>query len=137
MIYLTLEDWITSSGKYPERASSKELTDEVKANATKLVNTINSFLKELDWKDPISISSGFRPNSINSKIKNAAKKSLHLTGLALDIVDPSSKLKEAIKSKSELLATFGLWMEAPDSTPTWCHLDLGTRTDRPIRIFNP
>lgn len=134
---LSLNDWITSSGKYPERAKSEELTDEVKSNATKLIDVVNSFLSELQPEGPISVSSGFRPSSVNSGIKHAAKRSLHISGFAVDIADPDGTLDEAIKKCPELLDKYGLWLEDPGHTPGWSHLDMGTRSDRPIRIFIP
>ena len=137
MEYLSLNDWITSSGKYPDRAKSEDLTDEVKSNACKLIVQVNAFLSELSWEGSVKVSSGFRPTAVNSTIKHAAKRSLHITGLAIDIADPDGTLDETIKAKPELLEKFGLWLESPDHTPGWTHLDLGTRSARAIRIFLP
>lgn len=134
---ITLNDWITSSGKYKERAESPELTDEVKSKANVLVDTVNQFLAELNYEESISVSSGFRTSSVNAGIKGAAKKSLHMSGSAIDLADPSGKLDEAIKAKPELLDKYGLWLEDPGHTPGWVHLDLGVRKARPIRIFIP
>lgn len=134
---LTLEKWITSDGKYPERAKSPDLTDEVRNKATILISTINSFLAELNFQGPIKVSSGFRPVAVNASLANSAKRSLHCTGSAIDIEDPSGTLDNAIKSRPELLDKFGLWLEDPGYTPGWTHLDLGVRRERPIRIFIP
>lgn len=131
---ITLEDWVTSSGKYKERASSKELTNEVKTNAIILINKINQLLKELGVED-VSVSSGFRPSNINSAIPNAAKKSLHMAGKAIDIVDKNGKLDELLNSDlgQDLLQKYGVWQEHPDKTPNWTHCDIGDRIvkDRP------
>lgn len=134
---ITLNDYITSSGQYKDRTSSSDLTDQVKSNANLLIATVNAFLTELEFKGPIKVSSGFRPASVNTLIKGASKGSLHMSGLAIDIVDVSGDLDEAIKKNPELLDKFGLWLEDPGHTPGWSHLDLGTRSDRPIRIFLP
>lgn len=135
---ITLKDWITASGKYPEREKSAELTDDVKANAQRLLSAVNAFLSDLGWKGSVSVSSGFRPASVNANIKGAAKKSAHMTGLALDILDPKGQLGKRIREeKGELLRKHGLFMEALESTPTWVHLDLVPRTDRPSREFRP
>ena len=138
VIGFTLEDWVTSSGKYPDRAKSMELTQEVKVNAGLLLELVNQLLAELGL-DPstLRISSGFRPSSVNSAIPNAAKKSLHMTGLAVDIEDPDNELDKLIASRPELLDKYGLWLEHSDSTPKWTHLDKGVRTQRKIRIFHP
>lgn len=134
---LTLNDWVTSSGKYPDRAKSDELTDEVKKNAEALLAVINDFLEELTPGVQYKVSSGFRPSGVNSKLPNAAKRSLHMTGLAVDLEDPENELDDLIKSKPELLDKYGLWLEHPDATPKWTHLDKGTRSLRKIRIFHP
>lgn len=134
---IALKDWVTASGKYPEREKSEDLTDEVKKNAEAFLAVLNDFLEELTPGVEYKVSSGFRPASVNSKIPNAAKKSLHMTGLAIDLEDPENELDKLIESKPELLDKYGLWLEHPDSTPKWTHLDKGTRTQRKIRIFHP
>lgn len=48
-----------------------------------------------------------------------------MSGLALDIEDPDNELDKLIASKPELLDKYGLWLEHPDSTPKWTHLDKG------------
>jgi len=89
------------------------------------------------------VSSGWRPPSFNKTVGNAAKKSLHMTGNAIDIMDNKLQtLAYTIKKNASLLKKYGLWMEDPDSTmgkfTNWCHLDNSTtRTDRNIRIFKP
>lgn len=134
---ITLNDWITSSNKYPERAKSEDLTDEVKNNAGSFLAVLNDFLQELTPGVKYSVSSGFRPSSVNSKIPNAAKRSLHMTGFAIDLVDLDGELDKLIQSKPELLDKYDLWLEHPDATPKWCHIDKGTRSQRKIRIFQP
>lgn len=143
---ITLNDWITSSGRYPERASSPELTDEVKTNATGLLADVNMMLNELGWEGKRDVSSGFRPSAVNSKVKGAAKKSAHQTGLAVDISQPKkdNKLGKLIRerqAKDSILARHGLMMEALEATigvnTAWVHLDKVNRADRPSREFKP
>ena len=134
---LTVENWITSSNKYPERAKSIELTDDVKANAAILIAKVNALLSDLGVSDKLSVSSGFRPSSVNSGIANAAKRSAHMSGKAIDIVDLDGKLKGLVASRPDLLRTHELFMEDSGSTPTWMHLDFITRVDRPTRTFKP
>lgn len=133
---LTVKDIIDSSGKYPERAKSPELTLDVKTNIEDLVKRVNNLLNAI-WKAPVKVSSGFRTSAVNSGIHNAAKKSLHMNGQAVDIFDPDGKLKALVLERPELLADFGLWMEDPAATPGWQHLDTGKRSPRSIRIFKP
>lgn len=129
---ISLKDWITSSNTYPER--ERELTEEIRANAAILMGKISLLLEALAIPGVV-VSSGFRPPSVNAKIKNAAKASSHMTGKAVDFADIDGKLKELIRSHPELLRKLGLFMEDPKSTPTWVHLDFATRDDRPSRIF--
>lgn len=131
---LNLNDWVTSSGKYPERA--KELTQEIEDNAVILLSKVNELLLTLGI-DEVSISSGFRPASVNSKIANAAKRSAHMSGKAIDLVDVDGRVKHLVASKPDLLRSLGLFMEDAKSTPTWCHVDCVYRTDRPSRTFQP
>lgn len=134
---ITLDDYTKGRDKqYPD-----EWTEDVKNNAIKLLKIVNSFLNELGIKEA-KVSSGFRPAAINGKITNAAKKSYHMTGLAIDILDDKNQdLAKLIASKPDLLRKYNLWLESPASTKgqnsNWAHLDLGKRTDRSSRIFLP
>lgn len=132
---LTLEDWITSSGKFPERATSPELTGDVEIAATILLEKVNTLLFNAGIAEAI-ISSGFRPSAVNAKI-GGAKKSAHMSGLAIDLEDAKGVIKDLVKKYPKTLRRLGLFMEDPASTPTWCHLDYVDRVDRPNRIFKP
>lgn len=135
---ITLEQWITASGKYQDRLKSSELTEEVRTNAERLLKAVNALLSDLGWKGVVSVSSGFRPSTVNSKIAGAAKRSAHMTGLAVDIADPKGQLGRRIREDGgALLRKHGLFMEAIESTKTWVHLDLVPRKDRPSREFHP
>jgi hypothetical protein len=135
-VFITLNDWITSSNKYPDRAKSPELTESVKANAIETLRRVNALLNDLNWSEPVIISSGFRPSDANASI-GGAKKSAHLNGEGLDIVDVGNKLKNLILDNHELLKKHGLWMEDKSATPTWCHLDTKQRSPRAINVFKP
>jgi len=135
MEIIKLDDYLTSSGKYPDRMKSDECTKEVKDEAVLLLNKVNQLLQELGIKK-VSVNSGFRTSASNAATKGAAKKSLHMTGKAVDIADPKNELYDKIFAKPELLKKYGLWMEDKSCTPTWCHLDCSTtRADRPVRVF--
>ena len=138
---LSLDNVVTASGKYPDRAKSLELTDEVKSNINDLITRVNALLTELDIKQ-VSVSSGFRPTSVNAGIANAAKKSLHTQGKAVDLLDDKEqKLANLIVESPNLLKKHGLWIEDPAATKgqntNWVHLDCGIRKDRPSRMFKP
>ncbi len=138
---ITREDYITASGKYKDRLKSPELTPEVEANIVKLLKSVNDLLKELGLEN-VKISSGFRDSSTNRNTPNSAKKSYHMRGMAIDIFDDKKQtLASLILSKPALLKKCSLWIEDPANTvgkyTNWVHLDIGTRTDRPIRKFIP
>lgn len=137
---ITLKDYVTASGKYPNRDNSPELTELVVQNAVNLIIQINRLLKDLGVKD-VKVSSGFRPSAAN-QAAGGAKKSLHQRGLACDILDDKNQtLYKLIAAKPDLLLKHGLWMEHGDFTKgkwtNWVHLDMGTRSERPVRIFKP
>lgn len=114
-----------------------EYEDSYLTNAIILLDKINSLLDELGITET-TISSGWRPLSVNNKITNASKKSAHMIGKAIDLKDNSDQhLAKLIASQPELLRKYGLFLENPDSTKYWIHLDYLVRADRPSRIFNP
>lgn len=133
---ISLEDYITASGRYPERLNDKELTEDIKNNAIIFLEAVNKFLKELNISK-ITVSSGWRPSSVNSKIKGAAKKSLHMQGKAIDLADSDGKLDELISSKDDLLKKYNLWQESPQATKGWAHLDCKDRGKRDKNCFIP
>jgi hypothetical protein len=144
--YITLDDWITSSGRYKERKSSPELTPEVIANAIELVSKVNKLLNSIKWTSDISLSSGFRPSDVNANVPGAAKKSGHTIGLALDIFQDknSGNLGTYIRSLQKtdnILGSHELMMESLESTvgknSNWVHLDTVKRTPRPSMEFKP
>lgn len=153
---LTVKDVITSSGAYPDREKSSENTKDVQANAAALVKKVNAFLSDLADKYPEvkdlvedpELSSGFRPSVVNAATPGAAKKSYHSLGKAIDIKDNKQQLisktilADAEKHKeNSLLTKHQLWLEHPDATKgkftNWAHLDDGTRSARPVRVFRP
>lgn len=132
---LTLDDWITSSGKYPGRAKSPELTGEVLANAKKLVSAVNKLLAELGVES-VTVSSGYRPSGANAAA-SGARWSGHRLGQAIDLEDVDSELKTLAAANPATLRRLGLFLEDPRYTPSWCHLDIKERKDRPSRTFIP
>ena len=131
---ISLQDYLTASDKYPERALN--VAPELIANAERLLSVVNEFLAELGVSN-CKVSSGYRPAAVNAKVPGAARKSLHMTCLAIDIQDLNGELDKLVQAHPELLIKYSLWLEHPDNTVGWCHLDLGTRSDRPVRVFRP
>jgi len=140
-VAISLRDYLTASGAYPERESSTELTPEFLLNATRLLKNVNSLLSDLGIQQ-VKISSGFRPASVNERVANAAKKSLHMQCLAVDILDDKNQtFASTFAANPDLLRKYNLFLESPVSTKgqntNWSHLDMGARKDRPSRIFLP
>lgn len=111
----------------------KEYTAEILDNATKLLEKVNALLLEHGIMS-CTVSSGWRPSAVNGAV-GGAKKSGHLTGMAIDIKDGTGDLDKVLSSKPELLRKYGLFLEDPDKTKGWTHLDYIYRPDRPNRIF--
>lgn len=129
---ITLDDYLMGRDKkFPQ-----EYTEEIKNNAIQLLKRVNEFLNEIGVEE-VRVSSGWRPAAINSKVPNAAKRSAHMMGMAVDLADKDRKLKEKILENIHLLPKYGLWLENPDATPSWVHLDIKIRSARPKNIFNP
>lgn len=110
-----------------------EYQDGFQCNAESLLLKVNGFFEELGVNP--RVTSGYRPPSINRKIKGAAKRSHHQTCNAIDVEDINGAL--GIKaSDPELLKKHGLYLEDPTYTKGWIHLqDIPPRSGR--RIFIP
>lgn len=134
---ITFEDLITASGKYPERLNSPELTDEVQSNLRLLGSALHLLFTSIDLQTIPKVSSGFRPSNVNAAIPNAAKRSSHMIGKAVDLVDIDGSIHQLILDHAETLKVYGLWIEDRASTPVWCHLDMVPRSERPINMFKP
>ena len=126
---ITMEDYYM--GRDVEYAS--ELTADMHKNATNTVDRVNALLQELGITEK-SVNSGWRPTKINKKV-GGGKKSAHLTCEAIDLEDKDRTLTTILSKRLDLLEKYGLWMENPSYTKSWCHLQ--TRPARSGRIFRP
>lgn len=113
------------------RQKEYPLDEDQKKNLKALRNAVNAFRKA--YGKPMYVSSGYRPGKYN-KAAGGASKSAHLTCEAVDFEDNSGKIKQFIKDNPSILEDCGLYMEHPDNTPTWVHLQ--TRKTK-NRIFKP
>jgi hypothetical protein len=121
---ITVDDILTSGGRYPKRAEFASV--EVIANAAILVNRVNALFAELGITKKPRITSGFRVTP-----GKGAKKSAHLEGMAIDFSDPGHVIAHQITR--QLLAKHKLRREDSDYTKEvqqdggvveWCHLDM-------------
>jgi len=133
---ITMKQYLTADGKYPEREKHPEVTPELIKNATILLDKVNKLLNDLGIQSVI-VSSGFRPSGVNAAIANAAKRSAHLTGEAIDIADSDGSLDELLDESDVLLKKYNLFQEDPASTKGWAHLDIRQRGPRKKNQFIP
>lgn len=117
---------ITEHSYWMDRDSRYRLewTDTIKWAGRATVVAVNKLLAmaEVDGIVRDTVSSGWRPQSVNDATANAAKTSKHLTAEACDILDPDRKLAQWCVNNPNKLAECGVWMEDPRWTPTWAHL---------------
>lgn len=104
-----------------DKAHAAELTDLIRQNAAELCARVSQ-LQKAAALGPLYVSSGWRPVGVNSVIPNAAKKSNHLLGQAVDLKDPDGKLGRWALNNLDRLAAFELWLEHPSKTKGWVHL---------------
>ena len=118
-----------------------EWSVDIEENAVILLRRVNSLLNDLGITEA-KVYSGWRPAAINAQTPNAAKKSAHMIGKAVDIIDDQNQtLGHLITNNPSLLKKYDLWIEALDSTrgkfTNWVHLDFVNRSDRDSRSFHP
>lgn len=100
-------------------------------NMAELLSRVNHLLASLNF-DP-KISSGYRPSRINKSV-GGAKMSTHTVCAGIDLIDPENKIGKFLKKNPLILNRYDLYLENPDHTPGWMHLDIKQRKNR---IFNP
>lgn len=129
---ITVEDYFTGPGKIRrDKNFAEDLTEEIKTNAKTTVDRVNDLLASM-YADGVPLiadnatgslsHSGWRPPSVNKATKGAAVKSKHLTGQACDLYDPNGYLDEWCLKNRDELERIGLWLESPNATPGWCHV---------------
>jgi hypothetical protein len=96
------------------------LDEELQANLIKLLAAVNLFRKH--YGKAMYVSSGYRPAAVNAKVKGAAKKSNHMACLAVDFKDVDGSIDKFCMDNLHILEACGLWLEHPEATPGWCHL---------------
>lgn len=135
---ITLADyWMGRDDDFPD-----ELTPRVKANAALTVDRANELLVAYaeatgDTRHR-KVNSGWRPLAINARVRGSAARSKHISGEAVDLDDFDGSLDRWCASASGLAALekIGLWLEHPNHTNGWTHLQVvPPRSGR--RVFFP
>lgn len=127
--------------RFPE-----ELTEQIRDNIAELLGRVNLLISwayrdgvrpALDARTGTHVASGWRPSAINEATSNAAAASKHLTGEAIDLRDNGTRdlVRWALKNV-EALEEIGLWMEDPQWTPQWLHLQIVPPKSR-RRVYVP
>lgn len=102
------------------RTTLDQLPDDQVVNANTIVPRANELLSHFGQYR--ACNSGYRSLEDQMRINPHAPKSKHMVCAAIDLEDKDGKLKAFAVNNQALLATIGLWMEAPASTPTWLHV---------------
>lgn len=113
------------------RDTEYPLSEQLELNLARLLVAAN--IVQTQWGQKLVVSSGYRPGKYNT-MAGGASKSAHLVCMAVDFFDKSGQLDKFLMANPEILEEAGLWMEHPDATPGWCHVDLKPRGNR---IFRP
>lgn len=114
-----------------EILKGQECPADLSSNLDQLLLALNQFRTIYDI--PMFVTSGYRTLEHNAAI-GGSKNSAHLYCMAADFEDKSRLLRDFCLANIPLLESCGLWMESPDATPTWIHLQI-----RPAhsRVFIP
>lgn len=111
----------------------EDLSDELKKNLEVLLERVNKFRKE--YNSPMYVNSGYRSPDKNAAV-GGAKNSAHMSCQAVDFRDNDGKIKQYIADNKDILERCDLYMEDPDYTKTWVHLQ-SRPTKSGNRIFKP
>jgi hypothetical protein len=113
------------------REKAAPLTPDMEDNLLELLSALNE-LQNI-WPEQFIVTSGYRPAAINQQV-GGSKKSAHLMCQAADILDTDQYLSHFLLRNPQYLEANGLYMEHPDYTKTWCHLQIRPTRNR---IFKP
>jgi len=109
-----------------------EVDTVTKRNLEDLIRKVNA----LGYQPPMTASSCLRSLKDQQRINPKAMGSSHLYGCAVDISDPAGRLAHWLSTNTNILAKNGLWMEDPQYTNGWVHLQTYAPKSM-IRLFVP
>lgn len=123
--------YVTEAEYLKGREKAAPLTPEMESNMKILLEKINLLRHKCGI--PFTVTSGYRPANVNASA-GGAKKSAHLTCEAIDIADSTKRLKDWILMNVDVLEELDLYMEDPDKTATWVHLQTRRTKNRIFKI---
>jgi hypothetical protein len=85
-----------------------------------LVPRVNNLLNA--FGESRSVTSGFRSKEDQARINPKVTASAHMTGQAVDLEDNDGRLDAFCLNHLELLRELGLYLESPERTARWTHL---------------
>lgn len=120
--------WMGRDAKYP-----LAMTPEIEHNAEIMLELANKLVMlarsggvvfDLHPTHKTLVSSGWRPPEVNAGTPNAAPRSKHMTGQAIDLYDPDGDLDDWLMTVDgqRVMSDLGLWHEHPSATKGWAHL---------------
>lgn len=125
MRFITVEEYLMG------RATIDDLTFEQASEMHGLIQTVNRLLEA--FGEFRKVNSGYR-REVDNLAAGGSPKSKHLTCQAIDLEDKNGKLKTFCQP--DVLADFNLYMEHPDATISWIHLQT-VPPKSGSRVFKP
>jgi hypothetical protein len=113
------------------RDNDYPITHDLALNMADLLSRVNFLIAKLGINTVVT--SGYRPPEINKKIGGATKSS-HTQCKAVDLKDSSGSIGKLLINNVKLLEELGLFLESPEHTKGWVHLDTKQRKNR---VFIP
>ena len=121
---------VLNAGSHKWKESEVDIV--IKRNLEDLIRKVNA----LGYQPPMCATSCLRSIKDQQRINPSAMGSSHLYGCAVDIADPDGKLGKWLLEHKDLLEKCGLWMENPEKTKGWSHLQSYAPKSM-NRVFNP
>lgn len=113
------------------RDAEYPLSAELEANLIDYLERINKF--RAFYNKPMYVNSGYRPGKYN-EAAGGAKGSSHMLCMAADFKDKDGSLDAFCVEHIDKLNEFGLYLEHPDHTPGWCHLQSRPTKNNPFHL---
>ena len=117
-----------------DKTFKDEYTQQISDNLDDLLVVLNKL--RAAYNKPMTVTSGWRPASINGMINGAAPKSNHITGNACDFADKDGSLFNWCLANLQLLKDLGLYLEDPKWTKNWLHVQ-NTKPSSGKIIYTP